>query len=94
MFPGPSFATPFFLDEGRDSALATDGHVYAVSTDGAWNNGSAMRMGRVRRDLLGRLDPGDWEFIQDFDHGGDGTPSGGRATTPPGRSSGPPGAPA
>lgn len=74
MFPGPSFATPFFVDFGRDTADAFDDHVYAVSTDGAWNNGSSMRMGRVHRDRIGRLDPSDWEFIQDLDQASDGDP--------------------
>jgi hypothetical protein len=74
MFPGPSFATPFFVDHGRDQGDAVDEFVYAVSSDGAWNNGSSMRLGRVRRDRLGRLDAADWEFVQDFDHEGDGAP--------------------
>jgi hypothetical protein len=74
MFPGPAFATPFFVDYGRDLADAVDDHVYAISSDGAWNNGSSMRLGRVRRDRLPRLDAADWEFVQDFDHEGDGSP--------------------
>jgi hypothetical protein len=74
MFPGPSFATPFFVDYGQDSRDAVDEHVYAVSTDGAWNNGSSMRLGRVRRDRIGRLRASDWEFVQDVDHDGDRSP--------------------
>jgi hypothetical protein len=74
MFPGPSFATPFFVDFGQDYGDAIDEYVYAVSTDGAWNNGSSMRLGRVRRDRIGRLDAADWEFIQDVDHEGDAEP--------------------
>jgi hypothetical protein len=74
MFPGPSFATPAFIEFGRDSAAAIDEHVYAVSSDGAWNNGSAMRLGRVRRERMSRLDAADWEFIQDFDRQEDSRP--------------------
>jgi hypothetical protein len=73
-FPGPSFATPYFVDFGRDYGDAIDEYVYAVSSDGAWNNGSAMRLGRVPRDRIARLAAADWEFIQDFDHEGDGGP--------------------
>jgi hypothetical protein len=71
MFPGPSFATPYFVDHGQDMGAAPDDFVYAVSTDG-WNNGSSMRLGRVLRSRIGRLDAADWEFLQDFDHEGDG----------------------
>jgi hypothetical protein len=74
MFPGPTFACPYFVDLGRDGGPANDGYVYAVSSDGAWNNGSAMRMGRVHRAQVAGLDAADWEFIQDFDHEGDGAP--------------------
>lgn len=74
MFPGPSFATPFFLDFGRDTQDALDEFVYAVSSDGHWNNGSSMRLGRVRRDRIARLDAADWEFVQDYDHEGDADP--------------------
>jgi hypothetical protein len=78
MFPGPAFATPFFVDFGRDSAAAVDRYVYAISSDGAWNNGAAMRLGRVPRDRLAELDAADWEFVQDFDHDGDDGPVWGR----------------
>jgi hypothetical protein len=78
MFPGPTFACPYFVDFGRDGGPTNDGYVYAVSSDGAWNNGNAMRMGRVRRDRIARLEPGDWEFIQELDHEGDGRPVWGR----------------
>lgn len=73
MFPGHAFSTPFFVEYGQDGKGEADGadsYVYAVSSDGAWNNGSAMTMGRVRRDLLGRLDSGDWEFAHGYDEQG------------------------
>jgi hypothetical protein len=69
MFPGPSFATPFFVDYG-DEMVGPDGYVYAISSDGAWNNGSSMRLGRVHGDRIQDLDASDWEFVQDFDHEG------------------------
>jgi hypothetical protein len=70
MFPGRIFSTPFFVQYGKDGQGTVDGaaeFVYAVSNDGAWNNGNWMTMGRVRRDRIGRLDPGDWEFIHGYD---------------------------
>lgn len=73
MFPGHAFSTPFFVQYGRDGVGEADGadtHVYAVSSDGVWNNGTAMTLGRVQRDRLGRLDSGDWEFAQGYDEQG------------------------
>jgi hypothetical protein len=78
MFPGPSFATPFLLDFGRDSLESVDEYIYAISSDGAWNNGNSMRLGRVRREHIARLDPGDWEFIQGVDSEGNFEPIWGR----------------
>jgi hypothetical protein len=68
MFPGPKFATPFFVQYDKDGAPPTpvvdeaDGYVYAVSTDGYWDNGNAMHLGRVRRERLPDLDASQWEF--------------------------------
>ena len=62
MFPGRSFATPWFIDYGTGSADGSDEFVYALSTDGYWNNGNSMTLGRVRRDRITRLDSADWEF--------------------------------
>jgi hypothetical protein len=73
MFPGPTFATPFFVDYGKDTRAAADAadrFVYAISNDGSWNNGNSMTLGRVPRDRIGRLDAGDWEFVNGFDGGG------------------------
>ncbi len=70
MFPGHTFSTPFFVQYGQDGAGDADGartYVYAVSSDGVWNNGSTMTLGRVRRDRIGRLDPRDWEFVNGYD---------------------------
>ena len=69
MFPGRSFASPWFIDYGRDTDSAPHGadrYVYALSSDGHWNNGNSMTLGRVPRDRIGRLDPADWEFAQGY----------------------------
>ena len=70
MFPGRIFSTPFFVQHGRDGRGTPEhvkDYVYAVSNDGAWNNGNWMILGRVRRDRIGRLQPGDWEFVHGYD---------------------------
>jgi hypothetical protein len=73
MFPGRIFSTPFFVQYGKDGQGMKDGaahYVYAVSNDGAWNNGNWMILGRVRKDRIGRLERSDWEFIQGYDDNG------------------------
>lgn len=72
MFPGHTFGAPFFVQYGRDGAAGVDEadvYVYAVSSNGVWNNGSSMTLGRVRRDRIARLDASDWEFVQGFTDG-------------------------
>jgi hypothetical protein len=75
MFIGPEFAAPYFVEYGQDGeAPDVDGakeFVYAVSTVGAWDNGDAMILGRVKRDRLAKLAYSDWEFYQGGDGGGD-----------------------
>jgi hypothetical protein len=68
MFPGPRFGTPFFVQFGKDYQGAFDDYVYAVSNGNFWNNGNYMTLGRVRRDLIGNLDPLDWEFFSGVNH--------------------------
>ncbi len=69
MFPGPDFATPFFVQYGQDGAPPTpvvddaDRYVYAVSSDGYWDNGNRMHLGRVLREDLPNLDASQWEFF-------------------------------
>lgn len=67
MFAGSRFGAPFFIEYGKnsssiDTANGADEFVYALSNDGFWNNGSSLVLGRVKRDLLSRLQAGDWEF--------------------------------
>jgi hypothetical protein len=73
MFPGSTFSTAFFVQYGKDGQGTKNGadqFIYASSSDGCWNNGDWMILGRVRRDRIDRLDPHDWEFIHDFDKQG------------------------
>ena len=63
MFPGSPFGGPAFVQYGRDQA-APDGFVYAVSGD-QWDNGSELRVGRVRADRI--LDAASWEFVAAVD---------------------------
>ena len=76
MFPGPKFGAPVFVQYGKDGA-APDGvdpadeagaYVYAASTDGFWDNGDSLYMGRVRRTEI--MDPAKWEFIAGYDAAG------------------------
>ncbi|MDT5027778.1 MAG: hypothetical protein QOE61_4204, partial [Micromonosporaceae bacterium] len=69
MFPGRAFATPWFIDYGAHTPVAPHGadeYVYALSSNGYWNNGNAMTLGRVPRDLITRLDPADWQYASGF----------------------------
>jgi len=72
MFPGPRFATPYFVDYGQDGREAfadgADRFVYAISNNGFWDNGDNQVLGRVPRAKIGDLDPADWQFYR----GGDG----------------------
>lgn len=72
MFPGPRFATPYFVDygqEGRETfADGADRFVYAISNNGFWDNGDSQILGRVPRAKIGDLNPADWQFYK----GGDG----------------------
>jgi hypothetical protein len=63
MFPGWKFGGPAFVQYGRDAA-SPDGYVYAASND-QWDNGSELRIGRVRADRI--LDASSWEFVAEVD---------------------------
>jgi len=73
MFPGRLFSNPYFVQYGKDGRGKKDGageYLYATSSDGVWNNGSGMTVGRVRRDRIVRLDTRDWEFWHGLDKEG------------------------
>jgi hypothetical protein len=71
MWPGPNFGAPFFVHYGRDGGdvVQDDGnvYVYAVSTNGFWNDGDRLILGRVRRTNLPRLNSSDWEYYAGLD---------------------------
>jgi hypothetical protein len=70
MFRGHTFGSPFFVQHGQNGhgeADEANTYVYATSSDGVWNNGSTMTLGRVRRDQLSRLRGEDWEFVNGYD---------------------------
>ena len=72
MWPGPSFGAPFFVHYGKNGGnISTDrskDYVYAVSTNGFWNDGDSLGLGRVLRRELSKLDASQWEYF----NGGDG----------------------
>jgi hypothetical protein len=75
-FPGSSFSAPFFINYGQDdnTASTADGgntYVYAASANGVAYDGSAMILGRVRRDQIANLNGADWQFYTGAP-GGDG----------------------
>jgi hypothetical protein len=72
MFPGRRFATPYFVEYGRDGRASVDNadrYVYALSNDGFWDNGNNLVLGRVARSQIGGLRAADWQYYR----GGDGT---------------------
>ena len=72
MWPGARFGAPFFVHYGRNGGDAqvdgADEFVYAAATNGFWNDGDYLTLGRVPRRLLSRLDPSAWTYYR----GGDG----------------------
>jgi len=70
MFPGPRFATPYFIEYGRSrTGVDNSGqYVYAISNNGFWDCGDDMILGRVLRAKIGGLNGADWEYFT----GGDG----------------------
>ena len=71
MFPGNRFATPYFVEYGRDGRASVDNadrYVYALSNDGFWDNGNNLILGRVARSKIGNLRATDWQYY----NGGDG----------------------
>lgn len=67
MWPGSSFGAPFFVHYGRNGGqVQQDGaseYVYACSTNGFWNDGDSLILGRVLRSALPRLNTADWEYL-------------------------------
>ncbi|MGB6432307.1 MAG: hypothetical protein WBF06_17140 [Candidatus Acidiferrales bacterium] len=72
MWPGNRFGAPFFIHYGMNGGqVSRDGaseYVYAVSTNGFWNDGDNLILGRVKRVELPNLNSADWQYFT----GGDG----------------------
>lgn len=64
MFPGRRFATPYFIEFGRNGRDPSNvgNYVYALSNNGFWDCGDDMIVGRAARSRIGRLAAADWEF--------------------------------
>jgi hypothetical protein len=64
MFPGRRFATPYFIEFGRNGLAPSNigDYVYALSNNGFWDCGDDMIVGRVARSKIGLLAASDWEF--------------------------------
>jgi hypothetical protein len=73
MWPGAGFGAPFFVHYGKNGgnvmADSASEFVYAVSTNGFWNDGDSYILGRVKRKRLPDLKAGDWSYYA----GGDGS---------------------
>ncbi len=76
MWPGSQFGAPFFVHYGRNGGQVTQDrateYVYAISTNGFWNDGDSFLLGRVRRERLPDLKSNDWQYYL----GGDGARAG------------------
>jgi hypothetical protein len=68
MFAGHTFGGPAFVNFGKNNAGARDEYVYAVSSD-QWDNGSNLRLGRVRADSIMRREA--WEWVCAFGPSGE-----------------------
>jgi hypothetical protein len=66
MWPGSPFGAPFFIHYGQNGGqVSRDGateYVYAVSTNGFWNDSDGLILGRVKRSNLSNLNSKDWEY--------------------------------
>ncbi len=71
MWPGGHFGAPFFVHYGRNGGqVSRDGaeeYVYACSTNGFWNDGDSLILGRIKRSLLPNLKSTDWEYLSGAD---------------------------
>ncbi len=75
MFPGLAFGAPYFVWYGQNGAADVDNadkYVYAVSSNGHFEDGDYYILGRVSRRTLAELDAVDWQFHT----GGDGMEDG------------------
>lgn len=82
MFTHPNFSGPVFIQYGQDYQGNTlhnsNLYVYATSTNGFWNNGDAVYLGRCLISAIGNMSASDWSFYT----GGDGMVSGNWSSSP------------
>jgi hypothetical protein len=74
MFPGDRFGALYFVWYGQNGAVAVDNadkFVYAVSTNGRFEDGDYLVLGRVLKTKLPDLNAADWQFYSGGT-GGDG----------------------
>ena len=67
MFKGGRFATPYFIEYGKNGVADIDNadkYVYAVSNNGFWDNGDNLILGRVLRSKIADLNNRDWQFYK------------------------------
>lgn len=68
MWPGNRFGAPFFIHYGQNGGQVEADRarefVYAVSTNGFWNDGNDLVLGRVPRRELSRLDASAWSYYR------------------------------
>ncbi len=73
MWPGRRFGAPFFVHYGENGGQvvqdAADQYVYAISSNGFWNDGDDYIIGRVRRHKLSSLNTSDWTYYAGSDGG-------------------------
>jgi hypothetical protein len=66
MWPGRRFGAPLFVHYGQNGGHVTrdeaDRSVYALSTNGFWNDGDSYFLGRVERKKLPDLNSSDWTY--------------------------------
>ena len=66
MWPGSAFGAPFFIHYGKNGGAVrqdnADRYVYAISTNGFWNDGDSYVLGRVERSQLASLDAAQWTY--------------------------------
>jgi len=68
MWPGAAFGAPFFVHYGQNGGQVGEDrakdYVYAASTNGFWNDGDFLVLGRVPRSQVSRLDPARWQYFR------------------------------
>jgi hypothetical protein len=67
MWRGAPFGAPFFVHYGHNGGQVEQDdarqYVYACSTNGFWNDGDTLILGRVPRSRLSGLSSADWEYL-------------------------------